>query len=64
MNFLLVAKNSMKIEDGLFFILRKLASLDIWPKIISQPQPATLSTSIKTCSMFQQLNNVQSYEKK
>lgn len=57
MNLLLVAKNSMKIEDCLFFFLRKLASLDIWPKIISPPQSATLSTSIKTWS-------IQTYEKK
>uniref|UniRef100_A0A803PLI1 Uncharacterized protein n=1 Tax=Cannabis sativa TaxID=3483 RepID=A0A803PLI1_CANSA len=48
---LLVAKNSMEIDDELLFILRKLASLDIRPKIIGPPKPATLATPIQPCKL-------------
>jgi hypothetical protein len=43
-----VANNRVKLDNGMFFCIRKLAVLQIRPEIISPPQPATLPTSLET----------------
>ncbi|KAL8141766.1 hypothetical protein V2J09_014798 [Rumex salicifolius] len=44
---ILVAKNRMKLDDHLLFLLRKPASLDIRPQVISPSQSAAFTTAVE-----------------
>lgn len=39
----------MKLDDRLFFLKTKFASLDVRSKIIGPSQPATFPASLKSC---------------
>jgi hypothetical protein len=45
----LVAKDGVELEDGLFFLLGELPSLDVWPQVVGPSQPAALATPVEPC---------------
>jgi hypothetical protein len=40
----------VKLYNKLLFFYSKWTTLNVWPKIVCPPKPATLSTAKKTCS--------------
>ena len=45
-----VSKELMKPNYQVLFLVRYVTSLNIWSKMIHPSQPATLTTSVQTCS--------------
>jgi len=49
----LVAEDGVEVQDGLFFLLRELAPLDVRPQVVGPPQPAALAASVQPCKSSQ-----------
>lgn len=44
-----VPKDSMELNDEVFFLLRECTSLEVRPQIVYPPQPAALAASLEPC---------------
>lgn len=40
-----VSKKLMELDDGFFFFLAEVSSLDIWAQVVRPSKPAAFSTS-------------------
>jgi hypothetical protein len=45
----LVAKDGVELENGLFFLRGELPSLDIGPQVVRPSQPAALAAPVQSC---------------